>query len=83
MWDDDQFGSLEVYMLCVMMMSLEVWRFTHCVCDDWEFRSLEVRKFQILHIVFDVDKFGSSEVYQFTYFAMMISLEVRKFTHSM
>ena len=45
MWDDDQFGSLEVYMLCVMMMSLEVWRFTHCVCDDWEFRSLEVWKF--------------------------------------
>ena len=46
MWDDDQFGSLEVYMLCVMMMSLEVWRFTLGVCGDWEFRSVVVWKFR-------------------------------------
>ena len=59
MCDDDKFGSLEVYILCVTMISLEVW------------------KFEVLHIVFDDDKFGSLEVYQFTYFAMMISLEVR------
>ena len=31
-----KFGSLEVYILCVMMISLEVWKFTnlHVVCDD-------------------------------------------------
>ena len=44
MWEDDKFGSSEVYTLCVMMISLEVWKFTslHIVCDDDEFGSLEV-----------------------------------------
>ena len=27
MCDDDKFGSFEVYVLCVMMISLEVWKF--------------------------------------------------------
>ena len=30
-WDDDEFGGSEVYMLRVMIISLEVWRFIHCV----------------------------------------------------
>ena len=29
--DDDRFGGLQVHTLCVMMISLEVWRFTHGV----------------------------------------------------
>ena len=29
--DDDKSGSLGVYKLCVMMISLEVWRCTNCV----------------------------------------------------
>ena len=29
--DDDKFGSSEVYMLRVMMIGLEVWKFTCCV----------------------------------------------------
>ena len=42
--DDDKFGSLHVYILCVMMTCLEVWKFTclHIVCDD---DKLEVYKF--------------------------------------
>ena len=76
MCDDDKFGSLEVYMLCVMMISLEVCKFTslHFVCDDDKFGSLEVYKFTSLHVVCDDDKFGSLEVY--TLCVMMISLEV-------
>ena len=27
-YDDDKFGSLEVYTLCVMSIGLEVWKFT-------------------------------------------------------
>ena len=44
MCDDDRFGSLEVYMLCAMRISLEDWNFTslHIVCDDDKFESLEV-----------------------------------------
>ena len=51
--DDDKFGSLEVYMLCVMMISSEVWKSTnlHSVCDDDKFGSLEVWKFSNSHIV--------------------------------
>ena len=47
MCDVDKFGSLEVYTLCVMMISLEVWKFgsLHIVCDDDKFGSLEVWKF--------------------------------------
>ena len=47
MCDDDKFGSLQVYTLCVMMISLEVWKFgsLHIVCDDAKFGSLEVYKF--------------------------------------
>ena len=42
MCDDDKFGSLEVYTLCVMMISLEVWKFgSLCIaCDDDKFVSL-------------------------------------------
>ena len=29
--DDDKFGSLEGYMVCATMISLEVWKFTYCV----------------------------------------------------
>ena len=32
--DDDKFGSfgsIELYALCAMMISLEFWRFTYCV----------------------------------------------------
>ena len=55
------FGSLEVYILCVAMMSMEVWKFgsLHVVCDDNTFGSL--------HIVCDDDKFGSLEVWRFTH----------------
>ena len=69
MCDDDEFGSLEVYMLCVMMISLEVWKIgsLHIVCDDDKFGSLEVWRF------------GGLEVY--TSCVMMISLEVWRFTH--
>ena len=44
MCDDDKFGSLEVRILCVMMIQLKVWRFTtlYNVCDDYKFGSLEV-----------------------------------------
>ena len=44
MCDDDQFGSFEVYVLCVMMISLEVWKFEdlHVVCDDDKFGSFDV-----------------------------------------
>ena len=47
MCDDDTPGNLEVYMLCVMMISLEVYKFTnsHIVCDGDRFGSLEVFKF--------------------------------------
>ena len=40
----DKFGGLEVYTLCVMMINLEVWKFTslHIVRDDDKFGSLEV-----------------------------------------
>ena len=80
MCDDDRFGSLQIYMLCATMISLEDRRFTsvHIVCDD-KFGSLEVWKFRNLHILCDDDKFGSSEVY--TFCVMMISLEVWTFTH--
>ena len=46
MCDDDEFGILEVYTLCVMMISLEVWKFTtlHSVRDDDKFGSLQVYK---------------------------------------
>ena len=45
--DDDKFGSLEVYMLCVMMIRLEVWKFGSLrnVCDDDRVGGLEVWKF--------------------------------------
>ena len=44
MCDDDKFGNLEVYTSCVMMISLEVWKFTglHVVCDDDKFGRSEV-----------------------------------------
>ena len=29
--DDDRFGGSQVHALCVMMISLEVWMFAHCV----------------------------------------------------
>ena len=44
MCDDDKVGSLEVHIMCVMMIKLKVWRFTalHNVCDEYKFGSLEV-----------------------------------------
>ena len=62
--------SLKVYkvcMLCMMMISLGVWRFgrLHVVCDDDKFGSLEIYKFT--HVVCDDDKSGSLEVRKFTY----------------
>ena len=30
-YGDVKFGSLEIYTFCVMMISLEVWKFTCCV----------------------------------------------------
>ena len=47
MCDVDKFGSLEVYRLCVMMMSLEAWTFgtLHIVPDDDKFGTLRVYKF--------------------------------------
>ena len=41
--------------------------------------SLEVRKFESLHVGCDDDKFGSLEVYKLR--LMMIGLEVWTFTH--
>ena len=45
--DDDMFGSLEVYMLYVMMIGLEVGKIAslHIACDDDTFGSLEAYKF--------------------------------------
>ena len=40
MCDDDTFGGLEVYTLCVMMISLGLGGL-HIVCDDDKFGSLE------------------------------------------
>ena len=42
-----KFGSLEVYILCVMMISLEVWKFGSLrnVCGNDKFGSLGVWKF--------------------------------------
>ena len=47
MCDDDKFGSLKVYIMRAMMISLGVWKFTgsHIVCDDDKFVSLEVLRF--------------------------------------
>ena len=44
MCDDDKVGGLQVYMLGVMMISLEVYMFTslHVVCDDDNIGSLQV-----------------------------------------
>ena len=66
MCDGDKFGSLEAYILCVMMICLEVWkdRALHNVCDDDE---LEVWKYRTLRIVCDGDRFGSLKVWKFTY----------------
>ena len=64
MYDDDKFGSLKVYTLCVMLIRLEVWKstglqvYTLCVMI---IRS-EVRKFGRLHVVCDEVKFGSLKV---------------------
>ena len=67
MCDDDKFGGLQVYMLCMMMISLGVRKFgrLHVVCDDDKFGSLEIIKFT--HVVCDDDMFGSLEVRKFTY----------------
>ena len=64
MCDDDKFGGFEVYVLCVMMINLELWKLgsLHNVCDDDKFAGLQVCKFMSLHIVCDDDRFGSSEV---------------------
>ena len=42
MCDDDKFGSLEVCVLCVTVISLEGWKFgsVRAVCDDDKFGSL-------------------------------------------
>ena len=74
MCDDDKLGGLEVCTICVMMISLDVWRLTslHVVCYDDKFGGLEVYtlcddgKFGSLHVVCDDDKFGSLQVYKFT-----------------
>ena len=44
MRNDDKFGSLEVYIWCVIMISLQLWKFgsLHIVCDDLKFGSLDV-----------------------------------------
>ena len=49
MCDVDKFGSLDVYMMCLMLISLEVWMLGS------------------LHVVGADDKFGSLEVWTFTY----------------
>ena len=59
MCDDDDFGSSIDYALCVMMISLKVWKLTQCVMMI----SSEVWKFGSLHSVCDDDKFGRLEVY--------------------
>ena len=58
--------SLDGYTLCVIMTSLQVWRFTsvYVVCDD---DTLKVRKFASLHISCDDDKLGSLEGWKSTY----------------
>ena len=55
----DKFGGLEVYTLCVMMISLEVYML--CVMMI----SLGVWKFGSLHVMCGDDKFGSLEVWKF------------------
>ena len=60
--DDDKFGSsetFEVYILCVMMISLEVWKFTslHGLHDDDKFKGLEVYSSCVMLISLEVWKF--------------------------
>ena len=47
MCGDDKFGSLEVYILWVVMISLEIQKFggLHSVLNDDKFGSLEVWRF--------------------------------------
>ena len=66
--DDDTFGTLEGYPLCVMMIRLEVGKLG----------SLEVYTVCVMVIGLEVGKLGSLEVY--TVCVMMISLEVWRFT---
>ena len=49
MCDDDRFGSLEVYALCVMSIGLEVCEFTslHNLCENDKFGGSEVWKLKI------------------------------------
>ena len=59
------------YIMCVMLISLEVWKFTHCVM-------LVSLRFTSSHAVYDDDKFGSLQVHMLC--VMMVSLEVDRFT---
>ena len=67
--DVDKVEDLEVYVVCVMMISLEGWKFgsLHIVRDVDKFGSLEVWKSTNLHVMCDDDKFERSEVYKFTH----------------
>ena len=51
MCDDDPFGGLEVYILCVTLIRLKVWKFgsLQVVCDDDKSVSLEV--YRLTHCV--------------------------------
>ena len=51
--------SLEVYILCITLISLEVWNFgsLHIVCDADKFGSLEVYTLCVMLISLEVWKF--------------------------
>ena len=64
--------SLEVWKLCAVLISLEVYRI---VCDDDKFGSLEVNTLRSMMIRLDVWKFTKLCIY-----VMIISLKVWKLT---
>ena len=73
-FDDDKFGTLEVWkftQLCVIVISLEVYR---TICDDDKFGSLEVYTMCVMPISLEFCKCTKPCPY-----VMMIILEVWKF----
>ena len=56
-----KFGSLEVYTLCVTLISLEVWKL-HIVWYDDMFGSSEVYSMCVMMISLEVWKFGTLRI---------------------
>ena len=52
--DDDKFGSLEVYILCVMLISLEVYRI---ICDEDETQTTNMLLWALCQILQEIKLF--------------------------